>query len=354
MKARIAALALLACLAFAPSAQALYDPLGSGSVTLTLDKGFASYLQQNGIELAAGAPAKRQGAKLTLPVAGGKWDPTQGKGTAEAAGAIVFQSERRKLPFKDVVVKAKRTPLIAKVGGGQLKVASAKSLKPTRFGFGAKLAASQLALTAKAATRLNKKLRPQTPFAAGQLLGTLSAKVAPRSVAILPQARATLAPDPAFLAKLEALHVSLNPVAPAELAPGPLLSLPIASEGAIASDASGGTLKTAGELEFLQLGAGQVFWAQQALDLSAGLDLAEPNIQPAPPFAGKQGQLGILTLGRGTVSSDSKARTIAVSGAPLALSAASAAAFNEAFAEGRAVFGAGEAFGSVSFTAQGQ
>ncbi|HEX5713852.1 MAG TPA: hypothetical protein VFX85_11105 [Solirubrobacterales bacterium] len=349
-------IALLAgcLLAFAPAAGASYDPLASGTATLTLDRSFAAYLKANGIQLSATAPARRQGAKLTLPVSGGEWDPTTGKGSAETEGAIVFTG-RKRVPLRELVVKAKPTPLLARVGGGQLKVASSKRVMPARLGFGAKLTATKLLLTAKVATRLNKKLRPGTPFRAGQVIGRLTATVAPATVAVLPQGRAYVTPTPEIRAKLDALFVSVNPIAPAELAPGPVFSLPIGPESQIAPDGSSGTLHTTGTLEFLQLGAGQVFWAEQWLDLAARGDSAEVNLQPSPPFGGKQGRVGVLALGGGTVSADPKTRTVSVNGASLTLSESAAGAFNEAFAQGKPpIFAAGEVLGSLSFTAQGQ
>jgi hypothetical protein len=350
----IAALCALALLGAAPPAAAVYDPLASGATTLTIDKGFAAYLKRNGITLNATAPAKRKGQKITLPVTAGKWDPTLGKGTAESEGSFYFKSARKKLPFRDVVVKAKSTPLYAKVGGGQLKVAEAKQIATSRFGFGAKLIAKKLTLTQKAATRLQKKLRPEEQFKAGQTIGTLTTQVAPQTIAVQPKGRAYLAPDPAFLAKLDQLHVSVNPIAPAELAAGPLFSFPIAAEGQIAPDGSSGTVRTSGELEFLRLGSGQVFWREQWLELATRTDLAEVELQPDPPFGGKQGQLGVMSFGGGAISSDPKARTVSLQGAALALSAGAAQSFNAAFAQGKAVFGAGELVGAVSFVAQGQ
>jgi hypothetical protein len=338
----------------ANGAQAAYDPLASGTATLTIDKGFVSYLQANGMSLSASAPAKRQGAKLTLPLSGGEMDPTIDKGTIEAEGAIVFQGSRGKVPLREIVVKAKRTPLYAKVGGGQLKVASAAKLKTTREGFGTRLSATKLKLTAKVATRLNKKLRPEAPFAAGQVIGTLLAKSQPTTVAVLPTGRATLAPTAQILAKFEQLHVSLNPIAPAELAPGPVFSFPIGGEGQIAPDGLSGTLRSGGELEFLQLGAGQVFWQEPWAELGGHPLSAEATLLPSPPYPGKQGRIGVLDLGAGVVASDPRARTVTVAGAPLGLSAATAAAFNQAFAEGKAVFAAGEPLGALSFVAQGQ
>lgn len=357
MKGKPALLAALLCLtspSFSSPAGAAYDPVASGTATLTLDKSFATYLRRNGVELTATGPARRKGQKLALPVSGGEWDPTTGKGTLEAEGSLVFQGARGKVPLRDLVLKAKRTPLYAKVGGGQLKVAAAKKVAAARAGFGAKLTATKLALSAKVATRLNKKLRPREPFTANQPIGALTARAQPATVAVLPTGRASLAPTAAFLAKLDSLHVSVNPIAPAELAPGPLFSFPIVAAGQIAPSGTAGTLRTGGELEFLKLGAGQVFWREQWLDLGGRADLAEVDLRPSPPYGGKQGQVGILGIGAGGVSSDPAARTVSVSAAPLTLSAATAQAFNEAFAEGKAAFAAGEALGGVSFVAQGQ
>ena len=43
---RLAALALLLCLTSAPTAQATYDPLGSGTTKLALDKRFLAFLTE--------------------------------------------------------------------------------------------------------------------------------------------------------------------------------------------------------------------------------------------------------------------------------------------------------------------
>jgi hypothetical protein len=354
----IAAGFCLLATAFAQPAHAAYDPLASGNVTLTVEKAFAAYLQESGIALNATAPAKRKGSKLILPVTGGEWDPSAGKGTAETEGSLVFEDARRKVPFREVTVKAKPTPLFAKVGGGQLKVASAKKIAPARAGFGAKLTATKLALTAKVATRLNKKLRPRELFAAGQVIGKLSVQVNPETVTVLPQGRVYLTPTPEIRAKLDSLFVSINPISPAELAPGPVFGFPLAAKSRIAPDASTGTLRTGGALEFLQLGAGQIFWAEPVFDLGTDLATAEVDLRPSPPYPGKLGLLGVLGLGPpAAISSEPAPRRISIAGAPLGLTAETAAAFNQAFGEpqGRAdAFHPGEVLGALSFTAQAQ
>jgi hypothetical protein len=347
------ALTALALLAIAPAAQATYDPLGSGTTKLSLDKRFVSFLKADGIELSASAGAKRKGAAIALPVSGGNVDPTVGQGEIDQAGTITFQSQRKRLPWRDLVVKTKHTPLIAKVGGSQLKLATSSKLSSKREGFGTAFAAKALKLTAKVATRLNKKLRPKVPFTQGQLLGTLSSSAQPALVTILEQGKATVALDPAFVEEMNAHFVSINPIFPAEhLVAG--FTFPIVVGSQIAPDASQGTLRTGGAFEFLQLHAGQVFWHEPWLDLGVRSDSAEVDVEPTPTFPGKLGRVGILDLGAATVASEPKARTISVSGASLTLQASAAKTLDEAFAAGKEDFKAGETVGTVSFVAQGQ
>jgi len=348
------ATALLLALALTPSAKAAYDPLGGGAAKLTLDPAFASLLRKDGITLGAKQGAKRKGATFTLPVSGGQIDPTKGKGEAKTEGTIVFQGKAKSVPLREIRVKATREPLIAKVGGSQLKLATAKKTIAKRAGFATRLTSTKLTLTAKLVTRLNKKLRPKVPFQADQSLGTLATTAQPALVTIEEKGAATISLDPAFLAKLDEHFISLNPVAPAQRF-GTEASFPITVGGAIAPDGSQGTLRTAGDLEFLQLGAGQVFWDELWLDLGAHSDSAEVDVEPTPAFPGKIGRVGALDYTPAAVASDPKARTISVSGAPLTLSAAAAQTFNQAFAQGEgAVFGAGEAFGTLEFGAVGE
>jgi len=175
-------------------------------------------------------------------------------------------------------------------------------------------------------------------------------------VTILPQGQATLAPDPAILAKFKSLFVSLNPISPAELAPGPVFHFPIIAGSQIAPDASSGTLRLDGAIEALQLGAGQVFQKEFWLDLSARDTSSEVDVEPTPAFPGKLGRIGTYAIGMAgaSVVSEPKSRTISVSGATFSLDAQTAQTFNEAFAEGKAVFAPGEVLGTVGFAAVGQ
>jgi hypothetical protein len=348
-KTAIATTALLGALALAPTAQATYDPIGTGQTKLLLDKRFASYLHKSKIKLSARNGAKRKGKKLILPVNGGNVDPVEGRGEIAAEGTLIFQAGHRKVPLRNIRARIKRDTLIAKVGGSQLKVASSNKRSTARAGFGTKYVAKALKLTAKLATRLNKKLRPSIPFKAGQPLGNLIANAQPSLATILPEGRASITLDPSFASKMDSLFVSVNPIFPAEH-PG-AFSFPIILNGQLAPDGSQGTLRTGGALEFLQLGAGQVFQNELWLDMGTRSDTAEVDVEPTPAFPGKLGRIGAYDLGPSAqISSDPATRTISVAG-PLTLTDSTAQTFNEAFAEGKPAFSAGEPLGTLSFAA---
>ncbi|MDX6602960.1 MAG: hypothetical protein QOF13_2162 [Solirubrobacterales bacterium] len=350
------AVGLVAFLLSAPVAQATYDPIESGTTKLRLDKGFLASLKKVGVQVTAKSSAKRKGSVLILPIVGGKSDPTIKKAEIEQEGTIVFQAGNRKVPLRSIELKAKHTPLFAKVGGSQLKVASSKTTKVARAGFATSFSAKGLELTQKVATRLNKKLRTKDFFKEGQLIGTIQSEAQPQRVTILPQGQATITPDAAILAKFKSLFVSLNPISPAELSPGPVLRFPIALGGQIAPDASEGTLRLGGAIELLQLGAGQVFQKEYWLDLAGKDTSSEVDVEPTPAFPGKLGRIGTYAIGMtgAAVASDPKSRAISVSGALLTLDAQTAQTFNDAFAAGKPTFATGEVFGTASFGAVAQ
>jgi len=346
----------LACLAlFAPAAQGAYDLLGSGMTKLTLDSSFTALLKQNGVKLSAVAPAKLSGGTVSFPVTGGKFDPTSSRGEVEHEGALLFAANGSRVPVKALQLKTtqRRSPFSAKVGGSQLKLATAKSLAVARAGFGDKVKVSALSLSAKLATRLAKKLGLRGVIVAGLPLGSAATTAQPQTVQVLAKGKATFTLDPAFQAKLAALFVAVNPIFPAER-PGSF-SLPIAG-GEIAPDGSQGTIATAGALEFLQQGGGQAFWADGSLDLAAKLFSPEVELRPAPPYAGKLGPVAVASLALLTSSASPRARTVNLAGT-LSLDAATAQSFNELFAKPQgkeAVFAAGETVASVSLGVQAQ
>jgi hypothetical protein len=350
-------LALIASLTPAAPAAATYDPVGGGTTRITLDNAFFGLLKGHGVKLIAKAPVKLKGKTVTFPVSGGLLDPVAVKGSVDHAGSLVFQAGPHKLPLKALTLKTTqaRSPLSAKFGGGQLKLAASAKLSTARSGFGLAAKVGAIKLSAKVAERLDRKLGLRGVFVAGQPFGTSLTNAQPATVAIEPAGKASLELAPEFLAKLSGLFVALNPIFPAEHL-GPAFTLPIGA-GQIAPDAASGTLQIAGSLEAIQQGGGQVFLRELWPDLGAHTASVEFDLEPSPPYPGKLGRVPILDLGAGSVSSNPTARTITVAGATASLQAATATAFNEAFAkpQGKAnVFRAGDLLGTISFTAQAE
>jgi hypothetical protein len=349
---------LSALLAVAPAAQATYNPIASGTTKLRLAKSFLDLLRQNGVKLSGSGGVTIKGGTVTFPVSGGKFDPTTSNGFIEHAGALLFRAGSRKVPLTSLQLKTtqRHAPFSAKFGGGQLKVASVEKVTVTREGFGDKVAVSTLKLSAKVATRLDKKLHLKGVFAAGQPIGTAVTNATPQTVAVAQGGTAGFVFDPGIAAKLQSLFVAINPIFPAEH-PGPF-TLPIFT-GTISPTATEGTIQTLGAIELVQIGGGQVFLREPWLELSGGAFSPELELDPSPPFPGKQGRVSVGALGfsGATISSDTAARTIGVANATVTMGANLAAAFNEAFAkpQGKAnVFAAGEPLGTISFTAQAE
>ena len=212
----------LAIAVLAPSAKGASapDPLASSSTTLTLSASFKRLLSAHGVSLSATAPATRKAFTYTLPLAEGHVDPTASGLSLENEGSLSLSRGPRRVIIRHLSVKTAPAPLIAKVGGGQLKIATSAKRSFARKGFGSSFRANGLRLTAKVATRLDKKLHLTGVFQPGQRFANLRVSAQPATVAILPEGRLTLTPDPTFLAKLDSLFVSLNPVAPANASRG--------------------------------------------------------------------------------------------------------------------------------------
>jgi hypothetical protein len=351
------ALIALTSLAGAASASARFDPIAGGSTKLTFAGSFVALLKANGVKVKATSGATFRSGVATFPVSGGKLEPADVVGSVEHEGVLVFSAGAHVLPLKSLVLKTTRksSPLSAKFGGGQLKLASSSKLTSTRSGFGVASKVTQIRLSGKAATRLDKKLGLPGVFTEGQLLGSSTTDAQPETVTVKEGGRAELTLAPEFATKLSALFVAVNPIFPAEHLGAPF-TLRV-TDGQIAPDASSGTLETAGALELIQQDGGQAFFREFAPELGLASTRSEYQFigsptSPAPTITGP-----LLGLGAGTVVSEPNARTISVTGAPLPLPAATAQALNETFAKPQGktdVFSVGEPLGSLSFVAQAE
>ncbi len=348
----------LAALTAAPVARATYDPVASGVTVLRLDKDFLGLLRAHGVKLSAREGAAVRGGSLRFPVSGGRFDPTTKKGTVEHGGTVLLQGTGPAVSLKRLQLKTTRpsSPFVVKLGGGQLKLGRAQRLVVGRQGFADKVTTTAVRLSAKFATRLSKRLRIRGAFKAGMLLGTAVTRADPTTVTVLGKGAAQLELDPGIAAKLDDLHVAVNPIFPAEH-PG-AFTLPIFG-GKLAPGLGAGYVQLQGALELLQLGGGQVIWSEPILDLDTAALSPEVEVKPSPPYAGKAGQLAIaaLALPTGATAANPTRRTLSINGGALTLTESTAATFNEVFAkpQGReGVFAAGEPLGRISILAETQ
>jgi hypothetical protein len=355
--ARFLAMFVIAGLLAAPSAGAAgYDPVASGTTTLRLAPSFAGLLKASHVRLEGKGGVTVHGTAITFPLSGGKLEPIEATGTIEHAGQLVFRAGSRKLPLKALQLKTTRasSPFAAKLGGGQLKLSTGATLKNERQGFGTDFRTTGMRLSAKAATRLGKKLGLRGVFTAGQAFAAATTVVEPATVGLAPSGRIELTIDPGFAAKLGSFFVAVNPIFPAEH-PG-AFSFPIGG-GVLAPSGQSGLVKSTGGIEFIQVGGGQFFVKDLELEVATGQALAEYQLVLASTGPGPNASGPILGLGAGTFSAEPAARTISDSGAQLTLGATVAQGFDEAFAKplGRPdAFAAGEVLGTVSFTAIGE
>ena len=242
------AAALFALLAFAPFASAAADPVGGGSATVTLNKGFTKYLKTFGIKVQKVSPAKLKGNKLTLPVTGGSVDPLTGGGTVNLGGGLKFKAGKKTATVKGLVLDTTKAALTAKVAGKKMKLATLKGWSYARAGFGVSMSVKKLKLTAKAAKQLNKKTgyakgKPK-PFIGGKVLGSATAEEQPSTVTLLPSGNVDFAADATTLGKLAKVKVDVKKLDPTKSKGPAFYEFPITG-GTISPAGTGGVVQTA-------------------------------------------------------------------------------------------------------------
>jgi hypothetical protein len=382
LSAAFLAAALLALLAFAPLASATPDPVGSGSATVTLNKGFTKYLKTFGIKVQKLSPAKVKGQKATFTVTGGELDPTTGAGTVTLGGGLKFKAGKKSATVKGLVLDTTKKALTGNVAGKKMKVASVAGYSFARNGFGVNLTVKKLKLTGSAAKQLNKKLgfakgKPK-PFLGNKLIGTATAEEQPSTVAIVPVNNVTFAANPATLGKLAKVKVNVKTLeSTLQKTPG-VFESPITG-GTISPAATAGTVQTSGGLELEQkLQTGPTEFLETFITLKGFyVDLAAKTVTVeviAHSNASKELDLGSLgrssiadlTLTGATVSADPATRTVTIQNAGATLQPISAKvlnAFNEVYEGyekgggppvGPEKINSGDPLGTFSFTAQTQ
>jgi hypothetical protein len=362
--------ALLALLAFVPTAAAARDPIASGSTDLHMKKGFLRKLSNAAVTVTAIRGAQTSGSKVGLAVRSGMLDPTDVEGHLEPRGGFKLMLGRRGVPIYGLSVNTVKGSVYATVAKAHMQLATFAHPIVTREGFGVNFRAPQLVLTEKATRRISNRLglRGNKRLKPGRVISNLYSSAQPATVTVLPEGSATLTPNKATLAKFAAKGVKLPagiaPIAPASAPSATTLAFPIAG-GTLAPDGSSGTLALAGGLQITKETktlSPQVKLANVEVDFSTKAATVELEILPAPPFPGGTGRVSIvsLTLPAGSVVSNPGARQIAITGAEAKLQAVAATTLNSVFNQPApepppsSNFVVGDPFGTFSLVAQAQ
>ncbi|HEX7244677.1 MAG TPA: hypothetical protein VF245_03825 [Solirubrobacterales bacterium] len=392
--------ALAALLAFAPFASATSDPVASGTTSVTLNKGFYKKLKKAGIKVLKVSPAKVKNRKITLGVASGSMDPTNGLGSLELSGGFKLKLGKKQAPVKGLVLDTAQSKLTGKVANKQMKIATVSGLTFARNGFGVNVNVAKMKLTGNAAKQLNKKLgftgnkkggkkssasvskTTKPPFKGGQVLGSSFSETQPKTVAVIADgSKAELLTNEATVKKfvtpigLGGLGVEIKTVSPAEtqLTTNPFtpkLLFPI-SGGNIAPNASGGIVQTSGAVTLHQIivpGEKETTMTLNAIyvDLGAKTATVEVKVESTVDPKLNLGSLGRssiadLSLTGATITSDPTSRKVSVANATATLQAVTAETLNSVFGSPLEAlkipynkFAPGDGLGVFSFVAQTQ
>jgi hypothetical protein len=378
LSAVAAAAALVALLAFAPFASAASDPLASGKTILTLNKGFYKKLKRNGIQVVRVKRGTVKNRTVTMIVVGGSLDPTTGKGTIKVNGGVKFKRGKRSVPFRVLTFDTKKNALIGDAGKKHMKLASFSGVTFSRDGFGTDIKVKTVKLTRSAAKQVNKRLGlsgksrsnrraaassadANPVFKAGQVMGGVSNATQPKTVTVLAQDQAALIPNLATFGKFGEHGVNptpghdLNPISPAQEVPGPAFVFPLTG-GTLAPDATSGTVNSGGGIAIKSsVNANTVDFNNLSLDFTHKTVLADNTVNGT--LTGRS-SIADVDMSGATVTSDSSAKTITVTGASVKLQAVAAALLNSEFPlvvpDPNGDFVAGDPLGTVTFTAHTQ
>lgn len=167
------ALALLAAGAVvAPTAaQAKPVKVTGQQTTLSLTGPAAKLLTDNGVSVAAVAPATLSGASATFPVTGGRVNAGLTKGFVRHAGAVTFTKDGRSLAVRrPVAVVTRRASFIAARSHGRfVRLFRLTDLAKTTSGTTTTIT-GQLRVTGRLASQLNRRLG--TSVQRGAVAGT--------------------------------------------------------------------------------------------------------------------------------------------------------------------------------------
>lgn len=362
-----AAAVIAALLAFVPAADAARDPISGGTTDLHLKKGFMKKLTNLGIGLAGIGTGQVSGSAIKLPVTEGMFDPTTAQGHITSPGGFQLVLGRRTVPISDVEANTVHGFVRANIAGAHMQLGTFVNPTTSREGFGARVKASQLTLTPKAARRISNQLGLKgARRIPSRVMSNEFNLTVPSTLTILGQNEATLEVGANVIKKLGEKGVppsGINPIAPAKQPKAANFSFPITG-GSVTSDGTTGQVTTTGGVEILKKGktsSPQLKLTNVILELQQQKTAtAELEILPAP---GQTGRTPIVELAfpANSIQTNPTLRQITIQKAEAKLQPGAATTLNSVLNQGNekappasSEFAAGEPFGTFSLTLQAQ
>jgi hypothetical protein len=365
-----AAVAVAALLAFVPAASAARNPISGGTTDLHLKQGFIKKLTNLGVGIVGVGTGQAAVNKITLPVNEGMFDPTNAQGHFTSQGGFQLVKGSRSVPVTGVEVNTVHNFVRANIAGAKMQLGTFGTPTASREGFGAKIKASQLTLTQKAANRISNKLGLQGSQRINQRVMSNEFSIAqPSSLTILGQNEATLEVSAGTLKKFVEKGVDassgIKPIAPAKNSKVTNFTFPI-SGGTLATNYTTGQVTTTGGVEIVKKGktlSPTMKIANVWVEFAQKTATVELEITPAPPFPGATGRSSIVEIvfPANAIQSNPTTRQVTIKGAEAKLQAVAAQTLNTVFNQGdekvppaTSEFAAGELFGTFSMMLQAQ
>jgi len=349
-------------MALLPAGTAAYPSKGGGiagnsTVTISLDGELRQALEGAGIQVLPLKPAGLKGKALRFPLKEeGIFEPRFGTGYAFLRGGIRLRSGRRTVAAHRLVLNTAKKRLTAVVSGHTITLATTDDVKAHRTDLGIVVKVETLRLTTKGAQLLGGELGRRDLFRPHRLFGRA---VVAGEFFTVPVTGGTIDFnfDEGFRHKLESLEVSISTTG----AVTPTGSAPLAFQfpevkGEINRTLTHGEIRTGNDgLTFVQPAAPQpriVTWTEIGLGFENGFGGEGSDVATAvwhlPDGQRSGAPIGQVEFGE-SPEFDSKTGTFSAGPVATTLSPYATQPLNDAFADGKPFFTAGEPLGSFSF-----
>ena len=350
-----AAMAACAFLALPLAAQA--EPIVKGKTNLRLSRPLIAALRADEVLVTKLPRAKVKGRVVSLPIAGGEVDLTNGSGRLEHEGGFQMATAKGAVKVTALQLDTARRGLWGKVDGRRMKIAGFAAYTGERDGFGDELTVPALKLRPSVAARLNRKLGLAGVFPARRPFASLDSAFRTQFDTVA-GGSLVLTLDPVALEKLKAVGVAPAPFEALVLGSEPPSYAASLTGGSIFPDLRGGTAGVEAGLKLIRATPwAQVSFTGLSLSLESNKLFASTAVASGAGSSPKgTGPIASLDLSGATARVDRDKRTVRIANARVTLEASTAQLINEAFAKmaGQQVVATGELLGTLSLWMRGR